>query len=92
MSDYAWFTGTLVFTIFLIVLLVDMSVYNAEINCPTDVTVLHQQFNQSNYVGGTITMLGLFVSPCAGLDWWVYALLLILVIGDIVFLTPFIGD
>lgn len=92
MSDYAWFTGTLVFTIFLLVLLVDMSAYNAEINCPVDVTVMHQQFNQSDYIGGTVSMLGLFVSPCSGLDWWVYTLLLILVIGDIVFLTPFIGN
>ena len=91
MSDYAWFTGTLVFTIFFLVLVINMSQYNAEINCPVDVTTLHQQFNNSDYIGSTITMLKIFISPCVGLDWWVYMLLLILVISDIIFLTPFIG-
>ena len=69
-----------------------MAQYNANVTCPIDVQNLYQRFNHSDYIGGTLSMLGLFVSPCSGLPWWVYTILLILIIGDIIFLTPFVGS
>jgi hypothetical protein len=92
MSEYAWFTGTFIMTIVLIVLLIDMATYNSQIQCPETVKTMHEQIdNSTDVVGNTLTLVGMFISPCAGLPWWVYLFLVILMVADIIFVLPFIG-
>lgn len=92
MSDYAWFTGSLIMTVFMIFLFADMAFYNASIECSANMESIEENFNHSDYITGTIEMVQTFLSPCSGLAWWVYLLLLIMVIADIIFVLPFVGD
>jgi len=94
MSEYAWFTGTFVMTIFMLFILIDISNYNSSINCPVNIenNPAYMFGNSTDVVTQSLNMLAVFVSPCSGLPWWVYALLIIMFVADVIFVLPFFGS
>jgi hypothetical protein len=95
MSDYAWVTGGLFVTFFLLILFADMAVYNSSVTCPDIQNDIQAGLtgSEANIITQVITVTGVLFSPCSGLPWWVYLLVFVPIgFGVIVFVTPFIGS
>lgn len=95
MSDYAWVTGGLFMTFFLLILFSNMAIYNSAVACPDiqDSVQAGLTGSGANIITQIATTTGILFSPCAGLEWWVYLLIFVPIgFGVIVFITPFIGS
>lgn len=88
-AEITEFAGLVFLTFFLLVLFSGMASYNAQIICPEASNIAA---NQSDPVSWIVTNTGIFFSPCAGLDWWVYLLIFApLSIAIIIHVLPFVG-
>jgi len=93
-TSYAWASGSLFFGFFLLIIFSNIAVYNSQIVCPQSAQQLQEALtgSGSNIITQVSAMIGTFLSPCSGLDWWVYLLIFVpLAFGIIAFLTPLIG-
>lgn len=96
MSEYAYISGGIMMTLFLLFMFTLYAQQNVEINCPKTAEQIYEQFNQSGiegFVSGVYSMAGTFFSPCSGLPWWIYVFVFLpFVIGLAIFVTPLIGS
>ena len=94
-TTYGWFAGAIATTFYLLIIFSNMAIYNAQIVCPQSAESIQEAMTGSgaNILTQISTMIGVFFSPCSGLDWWVYLLVFIpMVAGIIAFLTPLVGS
>lgn len=94
MSEYGFIAGGIFMTFFLLIIFTNMAIYNSQIVCPQTAEQIQQAMtgSGSNIITQVLTMIGVFFSPCAGIEWWVYLLVFTpIAFSIIVFVTPFIG-
>lgn len=82
-----FFAAAIFITIFLMLVLGNFALYQAEIACPHIFTT-----TPADVVTYLLSLVVVLLSPCSGLPFWVYILVFMpLVAAIIVFLTPLIG-
>lgn len=100
MSTTTWATGGILFVFFMIFIFAGLSVYNIQasqdIQCKQSAEELAKIMQGNNSAVDIVFKIGASISsianPCSGLPWYFYVILIVLVIGIGVWLTPFIGS
>jgi phosphotransferase system glucose/maltose/N-acetylglucosamine-specific IIC component len=97
MADLGYAMGGIIFILLAIGLLVGLGVHNAQtkqqINCPFTPEQIKEYIsgNSSNIFSQFGATVGILITPCSGIPWWIGVIFLIIVIGIVVWLTPLVG-
>lgn len=99
MSNVQAFYYLLTSQIILLLLISMYAVYMVDLNCPSLEQIARDAgdagYNETDPVNAITNVwlfLGLIVSGCAGIPWWIYIVIFIpAIIAMIVYIVPFVG-
>ncbi len=97
MADTGYVLGGVIFIVFLVSVLTGFALHNAQtqqsIDCPWSPEEISEGLsgNSTNIFIQFSTTVGVMLTPCSGIPWWIYLLFAIIVIGVVVWIIPFVG-
>ncbi len=99
MSNLQSFYFLLTSQIIILLLVSAYAVFMTDLNCPSleDTATAagdagYNETNPANALNNVWLFLGLVVSGCAGIPWWIYIVIFVpAIIAMIVYLVPFVG-